>query len=138
MRVAVAEFLKAQPHPDQVGEAAYRLLYDYLIELGEDNDDFDLLLLELANVAAGAQMLMGRLVAFRDGKVLSEMPAEPVVVVEVSGGVVQEARANAPVDIVIVDWDNINAGDDMPALPAGVEARDGALVFDTTVWRWRA
>lgn len=40
--------------------------------------------------------------------------ARPKIVVEVGGGLVTNVYADAAVEIVIVDWDNIEAGDDPP------------------------
>ncbi|TMH35012.1 MAG: hypothetical protein E6H66_08625 [Betaproteobacteria bacterium] len=38
----------------------------------------------------------------------------PKIVVEVGGGLVTNVYADSAVEIVIVDWDNIEAGDDSP------------------------
>lgn len=35
----------------------------------------------------------------------------PLVVVEVSGGVVQQVYTDLPANVILVDWDNIEAGD---------------------------
>ncbi len=40
--------------------------------------------------------------------------ARPKIVVEVGGGLVTNVYADTAVEIVIVDWDNIEAGDDPP------------------------
>jgi hypothetical protein len=40
--------------------------------------------------------------------------ARPKIVVEVGGGLVTNVYADTAVEIVIVDWDNIDAGDDPP------------------------
>ena len=41
-------------------------------------------------------------------------PEQPVVVIEVKGGIVQEVYANAPVRVIIRDYDNIAVGDADP------------------------
>jgi hypothetical protein len=36
------------------------------------------------------------------------------VVIEVSGGLVQNVYADGPTEVIIVDWDNIKCGDPKP------------------------
>jgi hypothetical protein len=38
----------------------------------------------------------------------------PKIVIEVGGGLVTNVYADAAVDIAVVDWDNIRAGDEPP------------------------
>ena len=38
----------------------------------------------------------------------------PKIVIEVGGGLVTNVYADTAVDVVVVDWDNIGAGDDPP------------------------
>ena len=39
---------------------------------------------------------------------------KPKILVVVEGGLVQAICANEEVDVMLVDWDNINSGDDFP------------------------
>lgn len=37
----------------------------------------------------------------------------PKIIIEVKGGMVTTVLANTPIEYVLVDWDNINQGDDI-------------------------
>lgn len=64
------------------------------------------------------------------------------IVIVVSGGVVQGVASNMDVDVTLVDWDNIKAGDDAPELPEGMTYAENevAVVVDQTApvkrWKW--
>jgi hypothetical protein len=54
------------------------------------------------------------------------MMVRPKIVIEVGGGLVTNVYADTGVEIVIVDWDNIDAGDDPPEklqFPDGTDVR---------------
>ena len=49
---------------------------------------------------------------------------KPKVIVEISGGMVTAISTNlkqADINVYVVDWDNINAGDDVPETPWDIE-----------------
>jgi hypothetical protein len=56
------------------------------------------------------------------------------VLIEVSGGVVQAVAATPGVDVMLVDWDNIEAGDPFPEGfdygPTGDPEGEAALLRD--------
>jgi hypothetical protein len=52
------------------------------------------------------------------------------VIVEVSGGLVTSVRSDVPIELVLVDHDNIEAGDPMPKLPQGSEHWPDAMAED--------
>jgi len=57
-------------------------------------------------------------------------PARPTVVVEVSGGVLQEAYANSAVQLVLVDWDSEGCE---PAADNDIFAAGGKAVYVTEI-----
>ncbi len=38
---------------------------------------------------------------------------KPMVYIEVEGGIVTDVSSDCPIDYVLIDWDNIRAGDDL-------------------------
>jgi hypothetical protein len=50
----------------------------------------------------------------------------PIVLIEVEGGCVSEVSSSEPIEVVLFDWDNIKAGDPMPAMRDAWEASDDA------------
>ena len=56
------------------------------------------------------------------------------IIIQVRGGVVASVQASARVDVTVVDWDEINAGEDRPTLPAGCRyEQTGDLARDVEV-----
>jgi len=45
------------------------------------------------------------------------------VVIIVSGGVVQDVICDRPHDVILIDYDNIEQGDDVGPYPASVDAK---------------
>ena len=75
---------------------------------------------EVTDVVAGMEITLAKLKAAATMLTSADdTDHEPVVVVEVQGGLVQEAYANSPVRVIVRDYDNIAVGDANP-----VQGRD--------------
>jgi len=49
---------------------------------------------------------------------------KPRIIIEISGGMVTSITTNLKqddIDVYVVDWDNINAGDEVPEIPCQIE-----------------
>ncbi len=66
---------------------------------------------------------------------LDQLPRTAKVLIEVSGGIVQAVYADAPIEVCLVDWDNITTGDPRPEQ---IQFEDGTtaerFMADAQVW----
>jgi uncharacterized UPF0146 family protein len=62
---------------------------------------------------------------------------KPKVIVEISGGMVTDITTNLKqndIDVYVVDWDNINAGDEVPDSPWDIEYPESDV--ETKLKKW--
>ena len=63
---------------------------------------------------------------------------KPKVIVEICGGIVTAVTANVKqgeIDVYVVDWDNINAGDDVPETPWQIEYPECDVEKNLKKWK---
>ena len=63
--------------------------------------------------------------------------SKPKVIVEISGGMVTAITTNLKqddIDVYVVDWDNINAGDDVPGTPWEIEYTESDVEKKLEKW----
>lgn len=64
------------------------------------------------------------------------MSGEPEVVVLVSGGVVTDVLSTSPLNVQVIDFDNIKESGEVPDLPENITYHeDGRIVADGS-WLW--
>ena len=61
---------------------------------------------------------------------------EPEVVVLVSGGVVTEVLSTSPLNVQVIDFDNIKVTGEVPDVPKGITYHEDGHIDADESWLW--